>query len=382
MQIVRPSGSLQWGKCYGSHVMQTFYPDTDSDAAMEGTACHEMAAALVSSFAGANKEPTTAHHYVGKLATNGVLFTEEMYEAVREYVTDILMYCNQHGTLRDLHIEKTMPIDAIYQGMVGTPDCWLVNYRKQEIIVWDLKYGHGLIEIFENPQFINYGSGIRDLLRDVDNFTVKFRVIQPRGFHSEGTIREWATSMVELRPYFNKLHYAASMAMTEGALCTPGTQCHYCTAHHACPALQQSVYMAIDMLGMPIPMELSGNNLSFELMLVQHAAELIKYRKTALEEQAIAEIKNGTVLPGYEMVPTMSRKNWLKSKVKSEIAEVAMSAFKIDIAKPVDLKTPTQAIAMGLNETFVDGLSERYVTGVKLKLDDGTKARQIFRKEN
>lgn len=195
MEMIRPSGSHEWHHCKASHVMQEGLPNDDSDAAREGTAAHWVASEILLSYIETSLEVKTPNDFIGTLAPNDVYIDEEMTDAARTYANDVLDYCNKTGLLQHLHVEEEMNLDHIYPGMTGTPDCWVYNAAGHELVVWDFKYGHGYVDVFENPQLIIYASGAVELsTTDPSNSSwlkMRLRIAQPRCFSGEGVIREW-----------------------------------------------------------------------------------------------------------------------------------------------------------------------------------------------
>ena len=384
MELPRPSGAHQWSICSGSLIMQDAYPeDEESLAAREGTACHWLAEQLVTCHKNNNRPPPTKDEMVGQLTPTNVVIDEEMWQGASDYVENILTTLGDDiGSLR---IEETVLLDNIYKGMSGTPDAWYFDPIKKVLWVWDLKYGYGIVEPFENPQLIIYVSGILAILKlqGVPDTQIKvvMKIVQPRAYHHEGTIREWYMEASALRPYFNKLHHASHEAMGKNTRCITGNHCRYCTATHSCKALQYTIYNTIDVLTMSVPSELDGDNLGFELSLLKRASKLIDYRLAGIESQVVAELSKGVRVPGWGVQPKLGRKRWKADIPQSEVIMMG-DLMGVDLRKPVTLDTPTQAIAKlkkeKVNIDVIKEYSEIPRNGFKLEIDDGTKARKAF----
>ena len=362
-----PSAAARWVACAGSVSLCALYPGEDSPASLEGTAAHWVASESI----GGIGVP------LGIVAPNGVEVTEEMLDAADMYATDVLAVAGIGG---ELHVEKTMAIHTIHSDCGGTPDAW--HHDSGVIILWDFKYGHGFVDVYENWQLITYAAGILDQLgvkngSGVDDqfFTFRFRVVQPRNYHRDGPIREWVIKASELRPYFNILRMAAEKSwLRVEAKCVPNSECKHCLARHVCEAVQQSGFSAMEYSGSATPLVLSDVALGIELSLLNHHLARLEARKTGLEEMAAAEIKAGKVVPGFAMESTSGRVGWIKP-IEEVIALGEMMG--VNVSKPGAL-TPTQAIKAGLPEALVGSYSERKAGGLKLVPSNGAGARRAF----
>lgn len=392
IDMVRPSGSHIWHYCHGSQAMQSGLPEDDSDAAKQGTACHWIASEILLSFMLPSAGIKTTDDFLNTLAFNNVYIDEEMLEGVMLYVNYILDYCNKHGTLKNLHIEETMNIDGIYPAMTGTPDCWIYNPVAMEVILIDLKYGHGWVDEFENPQLMIYMKAIMDFLLingiTDQSLTLKMVIVQPRGFGTEGPIREWSIKGSDLRGYVNQLKTSANIAMRGEGDCTPGTHCRYCLARNSCKALQKSVYNAIDVVTGISQTNLSGNDLAFELHLLKRAEAYLDYRITAIESQAELEMKAGKLLPGFSLQQGYGREKWKKNSGHLKF----MSSMGVDIVKPDVYITPKQALAklkaaykklnVVLDESVISKYTETPLGKMKVIEDKPNAIKKIFSKRN
>ena len=343
--MVRPSGSHEWFYCAGSQAMQKDQPNDDSDDTREGIAAHWIGSERLIPFV-KGAELKTDIDFKDKLAPNDVFIDGEMLDGVSEYVSDVLQYCNDSGSLHMLHVEEKIDLGHLYPGMSGTPDCWVYNPSNHELVIWDFKYGHGHVEAFENPQLMIYIWGILKLLgihggKD-EWLTVRLRIVQPRSYHSGGPMREWVLKASDLRGYFNQLKLAAELAMRGDGNCTPGPHCRHC-ARHLCSTLQGTGYNIIDVIKGVEPIELSGASLSFELKLLRRASKLLEFRLTAVNAQMESELNSDHPPPGFALEKKFGRKRWKK---KTPIAKVLAftDAMEVDIRKPENLDTPTQTL--------------------------------------
>jgi len=385
-----PIGSREWFYCEGSQLLQEGEPDK-SESTRDNIACHWVANHFLASYVNKDAEIKTDVDLINTLAPNDVLIDDEMIDAAKTYVTDILKYCNIHGTLSFVEVDTEVELDSFYPGMKGHIDACVFNTAKAELVIWLLKYEYGHVDVTENPELMLYAGGILDEM-GIDgiadqNLTITFKMVQPRSFHHDGPVREWTVNGSDLRPFFNQLKAAADIAMQGTGQCITGTHCRYCKGRYKCTALSKSVYNAFDVITSTAPINITGNNLSVELKLFRRMSELIKYRLSALETQTERELLAGKVLSGFKLQQGYGRKRWCKDTNTKEVLMMA-DLLGVDLRKPDNLDTPTQSIvkfkkhakAMGVkyDPKVVEQYFETPKTGLKIVEDDGKLAKQVF----
>jgi hypothetical protein len=344
------------------------YPEPeDSVASKEGTAAHWAAAQVLN---GGIVD-------VGQIADNGVMLTEEMLEAVDIYTEDVQEVQRRTGAY--LAVEKRVDISTIHEENWGTPDSWLFDQKGGEIFIWDFKFGHRYVEVYENWQMIDYLEGIIDFL-DIngaqdDKMYATITLVQPRNYSPEGPIRRWRVRLDMLRGHFNALRMAAEKALGENPQCTPNPECVFCSARHVCPALQKAALTAVDQSTQSVPVELTPEALGLELQMIKRALGYLKARETGLEEQAISTFKGGKSVPRFAMRPTEGRLVW--SKPISQVVDMG-KMMQVNVGKEAAI-TPKQAMKAGLPEAVVLAYASRESGALALVPDDGTQANKIFK---
>lgn len=360
-----PSSASRRKACAGSRKMETLYPQPDdSPHAMEGTAAHWAASEMLS---GRIVDS-------GQIAENGVMLTDEMIDAADMYVDEV------RKVLADIVIEERVSIDYIHEQCWGTPDAWAYSEITGTLYLWDFKYGHRFVDVFENWQLIEYAAGILDLL-GVDgikdqHITVVMTIVQPRCYVGGSPVRSWKLRAVDLRGYFNVARMFEAKAMSDDAQLTVSPECRDCSARHACPALQRASYADMNVATEAVPFDLPPQALGSELRYIQSAIDTLTARATSLEEQALSMIRQGKSVPHFVAQHGMGRERWVKPEPEV-IAMGELMGVKLGVTK---LVTPKQAIKAGMDAEIVKSFTETPRGELKLIPDDGTNARKIFGK--
>jgi len=380
--IIAPSSAHVWGAfngCTGSALMEAQYPEDDTnEASIVGTAVHELCANLLNAISRNGNGPEILVKQFVK-SSSGIVYTEEMIDAALAYVVDIyevMQKLHMYGG-PNFNVENKISCLKIHPYSYGTPDFWLYDGVERKIHLWDFKYGHGLVEAFENWQGINYVSGILDLISPYpfeNGIKVNITVVQPRGYHTEGIIRTWETDVLTLKPFFEQLKKAAHEALGPDASLRTGSHCRYCKARHACPSFSAKTLASLEFVGAPLAHDLSTDALGLELSLLQDAADTIKYRLTGLQSEMKARIKKGERATTYILEPGVGNLEW--TQPVGEVIRMGQ-LLGCDLAKKAVL-TPTQAMAKGVSKDVVMSLAKRKQTGLKLVKNTNIKARKIF----
>lgn len=352
-----PSGLATIVACPGAFKMRKLYPDDeDSPSAMEGTAAHWVASEML----------LGRTHTAGELAPNGIAVTEEMLDGAEMYADALAPY------LDGAKIETQIRCANVHADCYGTPD--FIRLNQDTMVVADYKYGHRHVEVFENWQLIAYAEGEMFYWHGNGNLKIIFLIVQPRSYHRDGPVREWHLPASELPSYVERLRAACIAAEQPDAPCVPSIHCQDCSASHACQALQNAAYSALDIAGQSAPLELTPEATGLELRIIEWAMERLKARQSGLAEQAQSLLRSGTSVPGYALEAGTGREKWAKS-VDEVIALGSMMG--VNVSKP-GVITPKQAIKAGLPAELVRTYSETPVGEVKLVRSNEKQLRKVF----
>jgi Protein of unknown function (DUF2800) len=364
----------QWIKCPASVQAQQTFPRVGdvSQSTLEGRACHELAQKMIGAIHGDPNAPLFGD-LVGSLSKDGVLITQELFEAAREYVNDVLSMCGDNN----LHIEKRVSLEDFLPEWWGVPDCYIYNDLDNHLTIWDAKFGHELVNAVENWPMMIYAMGLCRKL-DLDNqCKITLRVVQPRGFHSGGTTREWSLSRVDLLIYEHQLKEVLKDVARRNPPAQVGSQCKYCTARSHCDTLSRVNYENIDYMNDLHTHNLTGHSLGVELKLLQRAKKMLDYRLSGLEEQAVHELKTGSHVSFFGVKEGTGRERWRKDVPTDQLIMMG-NLMGVDIRKPVELDTPAQVRKKGIDETVIKEYSETPSTGLKLVKVDEKSIKSVF----
>jgi hypothetical protein len=380
--FLAPSAAGRWVLCPGSALMESRYPEAgDKAAAAEGTAAHWCMQQLFDGWA-----PDTLLSD-GKTET-GHPVTREMVQGALLLVDDVrAVAVTAPQDVGSIVVEQRVAIPRVHPSANwGTPDVrlWVPDpfTGTTTLYLWDFKYGHKVVDAFENWQLLDYAAGVLDEMRHIpeDRITVVMRVVQPRSYHRDGPIREWRIRASDLAQYVFRLSMAADEATQPQPECRPQPDaCENCTARHACDALQRAAYRGMDLAAQAQGHELSPFALGLEMRYLAEASALMNARLTGLKAQAEGLRLRGEAIPHWRAEPTASREVWTKPEGEV-IALGALLGAKL--AKPAEAITPTQARAefkrVGLDPVVIGAYAVRASGGLKLVPDDGSEARKVF----
>lgn len=372
-QLPKVSDASMWMTCNGSFRAQQAYPPLNvepSQSRLEGRAAHEVAQKLF------KNEPFSG--LVGSLSKDGIIITDELFDAAREYFNEVWGYCNTHGRVHDLHVEEVCPVPG-YGDWYCIPDAWVYVPEVKVLRVWDAKFGHRIVDPFENWQLLIEAFSICEQFQSPPGI-IELVIVQPRGFSSEGTVRKWVLTYDELCAYRQQVNETMPRVLDATPMCTSGPHCLDCSARAHCDTLKQQSYAGVDYVQSLQTHNLSGHALGVELRLLQRAQEMIKMRLSGLEEQALHEIKQGQHVTFYSAKTTYGRKRWKKDVPVDQVIMMG-DLLGQNLRKPQELDTPAQCVKKGIDPSVIEQYAETPITGVKLEQVDERSIRSVFERK-
>lgn len=391
--LIAPSSAHRWGStfgCPGSVAMEQLFPALEeTQASAEGTASHNLAEWMIKND---SFDFDRARIIIGTPdPKTGVEITEEMYAGAEEFAKHVRSIVNNrpirskpgtndlpHGTLK---IESRVHAKRrIHEQSFGTVDCFYWDPMKLILYVWDYKFGYSIVEAVMNWQIINYTAAILETLGinglTQQKVTVKTFIVQPRAQHKDGHIRPWTFRASDIRAQVNTLANNAQLALSPNAPTRSGPHCKNCTARTHCQTAIDAGARLFEVCGEPTPLHMSNDAIAVQLDLVTRSEEQAKNLRVGLEELITHRIKKGERFPGYTLTDTVGREAWTVDP--GEVVGLG-EQFGAELGK-LEVVTPNQARKKGVPAEFVAAFSHRPNRGIILVKDDGSKAREVFKK--
>lgn len=359
--LLAPSSMARTVQCTASPLLAAMFPDEPTQDSLEGDAAHWLAG-------------NQAKH--GKveidIAPNDIEITEEMWDGADLYEETILK-AHPNAKLM-VHIEETIKHSVIHEQCWGTPDGWLWDAESKTLHVFDYKFGHRFVDIYENWQLIVYAILILAAYGLTAEHVV-MTIVQPRSFCKEGPVRSWRITKDQLWQYLPGLQTIAAAAVS-GGRCKTGHECRDCKARHRCATLAESSYSIADYLGDAVLSDMTIEIEAAEYQLLCRLERLITARRSGLEQSLSSQAVRGAVIPGHMLEQGFGREKWIipAADVKKLGAMFGKSLVE---EKPI---TPKQAIKAGVPESVVKQKSVTPLGAIKL-VPVGNKLKRIFKNE-
>lgn len=367
------SADMIWG-CPGSVRMQGSQPEQEeTEEAREGTAAHWVLSETLLD------RPVT----IGMIAPNGVPVNEEMIEAIEAIVTDIrdTLAGASPGSLLRVEQKVAAP-KLVHKDFYGTPDAYLIDRQRATLHVWDFKYGHRFVEIFENWQLLGYAACIVESegIADPINWTYTFTIGQPRCYVrdvlDEGGVRPWLARGSIVMGKISNLSAACDIAMSPDAQCRTGPHCLDCLAAWDCEANQRAGGVSVDLIHSQQYSGMDAAAIGLELKVLDDAEDRVKARKNALTAKAQALAERGENIPWHGLKIGETRTLWDKTKVPEAANLVAM--FGVPVSRGVALPTPAQCIKQGVDAAVITPYTTKANGAKKLVRIDDNHAAKVF----
>ena len=351
---IRASQLAQIMQCMGPVVLSNLLPNETNSSAMEGTAAGQLLQYML--------EQRTLTPQCPLVADNGVRFDEDMWFYVTPIAKDLLERSNGNQISCEVRIDFMTRAGILLRGQYDA--CWY-DQQHRTLYVPDLKYGYGIVEVEENWQLITYAIGKMVALVNAGLPCPEVYILeiqQPRAYHPEGAARQWVISHAQMMEYYEKIEARfARIAAGDRELQT-GPKCKYCRAAPVCPAFNKATHSALDYtLNDWVQDNMTNEALTKQLEIAERAAELIKIRIDSLTQLGIMRIKEGQIIPNRGLKQNYGHRKW-KHMVTPESFKALTG---VDI-RETTIMSPAKVEKLGVSEDFVDALTERPMTSVKL----------------
>lgn len=341
--LLSPSSASRWLACPGSVAMEAQFPPSTNASAEFGTACHELAALVLT-------DDVNPELYLNTKISNGVKVTSKMCEMVNTYTKAVDEYASSGSLYVEQRVDFSKQIGV--PDSFGTSDAIIVDYNLFAITVIDLKTGYHIVEADQNPQLLLYALGAVQDYGIGACKTVRLVIVQP----SQNHISEWSCSIEYLMDFAEKakrqaqIAYVCATKMPENAVDNlyPGEeQCRYCKAASVCPALADKVTDTIgaDFDDLTKIADATALVLKDPVLLAQKmlAADLIEDWLKAVRAEVERELLTGVDVPEHKLVQgKQGNRKW----TDADEAEKTLKALRLkqkemydfSLASPTDIE--------------------------------------------
>lgn len=351
--LLSPSSSSRWIACTPSARLEEQFADTTSEAAMEGTAAHELGELMLRKEL---KEVATSA-YKRQLAKlqKGKYYDKAMHGHAEDYTVFVLeRFAEARVKTKDAILDIEVKLDMtewVPEGF-GTGDAVIIADGTLDLI--DMKYGKGVeVDANHNTQLMLYGLGALarySFMYKIDR--VRMTIFQPRlgNFSSfsmpASELEAWAET--ELRP-------AAKKAFAGDGDHVVGAHCQFCRAKAVCKAYATH-QLQIAKYDLRHPDLLGDEEVADVLDRAKDFTSWIK----AVSDYALSEaVNNGRKWPGYKLVE--GRSNRKITDEESAIKELRALNYTDDEIFNIKLQGITHFEGLMGKKLFAEKLSP-YVT--------------------
>lgn len=332
------SSAERWMNCPGSIALiegLELPPSDEQDYRREGVAGHEAAADCLA-------RDIDTWEIVGETYHNTVI-DASMAEAIQMYLDRVRPSIDRgqyHG--QQFFIEAKLAAPDIHEKMFGTVDFAALVTEEQAdgmkehiptlvggfLDVTDLKMGQGItVEAEDNPQMKYYAfmllhTHFKELAED---FPVRLTIAQPRAFHPVGPIREWWTTVGEIKAWVVRELLPAMENVSDEL--QAGPWCRFCPAKIVCPLLTGLFRAAANCD--PKSIVDAGDK---ALGLTYNMIDGVKFYIKAVEDETFRRLQLNREIPGTKLVNKQSRRTF-KATVTQEVEGAPVEVDLVEYAR-------------------------------------------------
>lgn len=405
-----PSGRHRWGACPGSVRLEAQFPEqAGGPAALDGTRTHAILEYCVkSNMIGPLHLIGTEFEYEHECRIDKFRVDQDRAGRVNQAIEYIRARAAEQGTT-PIAEQRVYPDGLVDRAdMHGTVDVQIPGKQVYEII--DYKDGMGVVSAENNPQLKQYGIGVLAGL-PAEEYPKKFRltVIQPK-LATKGMpiISSWDISTKDLLADAEAAKAQAAATEDPNAPLVPGeSQCKFCRAKGACPALAAKSMQEVGLMFSPVnptpdprlaiteaelvssdtwPLEVvdfvtaepafqAANQepttmSDAQLRQILEAAPLVKQMLAGVEAEVERRLMAGIPVPGFKLVNGRGTRKWALPEDEIVKKLVGMGIPKADCYEK-KLISPAQAEKMvfekkgeptKLSDAQIKRLNTEYVT--------------------
>jgi hypothetical protein len=293
-----------WGACPGSVQAQREVREVETDEQKTGTAAHWVAYDALRTGNGVAE-------YLGQVCPEtGIVIDDEIVDGVSIYVEAAREFLSGRPDAEAL-VEQRLYMLRVHNDCFGTADLIIYCPERNELTVFDFKFGHRPVSAYMNLQLILYAIGAIAHFKIAKQCKLIFKIVSPRVYSNRGPIDTWETTSHVLWDVAETLRERARQAHENPHFMT-GPWCRDCKAISVCPAARKSVYNLMDYCSHEYAIdEMIDSDLGAEYRLLEKAMKIVESRKDALADEIQHRIEtkklNNT---SYRLEPGSSRWHW------------------------------------------------------------------------
>lgn len=254
---------------------------------------------------------------------------------------------------------ENLPVEATLEGFLD---------------VTDLKMGEGIVvEPEHNSQMMYYAFMLIATKFETldDDFPVRLTIVQPRAFCHEGPIRDWWTTVGDIKRWVAR-ELLPAMNSTDDEL-VPGKWCRFCPAKLVCPMLH-SLVRAAAFYDPKEVLTLTAKNLGDSYQL----AEAVKFYLKALEDESYRRLMAGEAVPGTKLVNKKAHRVFNDTvpmtvegkEVEVPVAQAIKATFGDEGLTKPEIKSPAELDKLGAKgKNFTKAHAYMPVTGLTVALE-------------
>ena len=333
--LLGPSNAYQWAACPPSARLSEGLPDTESEAAKEGTLAHELAELKLRNYFFSQDFGKRKLAAAVKKLKEDPLWNDEMMGYTDDYLDYVRAAALSFQSEPSVAIEKKVDISGYVPECFGTADCLLIGSGIIHVI--DFKYGKspsGRVEAENNLQMQLYALGAwtaSRMLYRVDR--VRMSIVQPR---LPDGITEWEIPLEKLLETGEWIRERAQLAWKgEGEYHPDEKTCRFCRAKSRCRArAEKNLELAFAPAKGKLPPLISNEEMGKYLLQGQDVAKWL----SDLQDCALQECLAGHDVPGWKAVEGRSTRKWTDMDAAfGRLIEGGINAAVLWERKPVTL---------------------------------------------
>lgn len=325
--ILSPSGAHRWLTCTPSARFELDYPDSESEAAREGTLAHYLYEVMILRLLGRMKE-RDYDKAIAEIKKND-LYDPSMWdycESFTNYVMEQYVFAKENSPFGALiYIEEWLDLREWVPESDGTGDTVIVFHGGIRLI--DFKYGKGvLVSAQENKQCMLYGLGAYEkfgMLFQINR--IEMTIYQPR----LDNIDHYLTGIKKLLEWAEKeLKPKALIAWKGEGEYTAGAHCKFCRGKVECKAHLKFLELE--------KKKLANKLTNTEMAAFLHKAPMIIDYVNTVKEYALKQAMQGNTWPGWKLVKGRSARKYIdEKKIIALLVKKGWSAAEITELKGI-----------------------------------------------